>query len=74
MEPDSISKIPKLQNLKKVNKKSEGLGDSIAKLTCFFMIDKLVDWFSSLFGKEDCGCDRRRQLLNEKVPYKKRKT
>lgn len=45
---------------------SKGLGDSIAKFTKFFGIDKLVKSIN-----EDCGCDKRQEYLNKLVPYKK---
>lgn len=51
-------------------KPAKGLGDSIAKLTHAFGIDKLADKIAKLFGKEDCGCERRRKGLNKLVPYK----
>ena len=47
-----------------------GLGDTIAKFTHFFGIDKLADKIAKLFGKEDCGCNRRRKKLNKIVSYK----
>ena len=55
------------------NKKSEGLGDTIAKFTNFFGIDKLADRIAKFFGKEDCGCNRRRKSLNKVVSYKNKK-
>ncbi len=54
----------------KINNKSQGLGDTVAKITHFFKIDILADRIARLFGKEDCGCDRRRKKLNKIVPYK----
>ena len=39
--------------------KSQGLGDTIAKITKFFKIDKLVKSIN-----EDCGCDKRQEYLN----------
>lgn len=53
------------------NKKSEGLGDTIAKITHFLYLDILADRIAKLFGKEDCGCSRRRKKLNKYVSYKK---
>jgi len=50
--------------------KSQGLGDTIAKFTNFFGIDKLADWVAKMFGKKDCGCNRRRKQLNKIVSYK----
>lgn len=52
---------------------SKGLGDTIAKITNFFGIDILAKKIAKLFNKEDCGCERRRNTLNKKVPYKNKK-
>lgn len=46
---------------------SEGLGDTIEKITEATGIKKLVKWIVG----EDCGCDERKQKLNEIFPYKK---
>jgi hypothetical protein len=43
-------------------KQSRGLGDTIAKVTKATGIDKLVG--------DDCGCEERRRLLNEKYSYR----
>lgn len=61
--------------MKKINpkKESKGLGDDIAKLTNLLYLDKLAKEIAKLFGQEDCGCDRRKDKLNELVPYKKEK-
>ena len=48
---------------------SQGLGDTIAKVTNFFGIDKLADAVAKLAGAQGCGCNERRQLLNELFPY-----
>jgi hypothetical protein len=47
--------------------KSEGLGDSIDKLTTKTGIKKLVEFVAG----EDCGCDQRRDRLNEIFKYKR---
>lgn len=52
-------------------KPSEGLGDTVAKVTNVLGIDKLAEGVAHLLGKEDCGCNRRREKLNEIFPYKK---
>jgi len=52
---------------------SRGLGDTIEKFTHAFGLDKLAKKVAKLFGKEDCGCTRRRDKLNEIIPYKKQK-
>lgn len=45
--------------------KSKGLGDTVDKITTATGLKKLVKMVS-----EDCGCEQRRQKLNEKFPYK----
>jgi hypothetical protein len=55
----------------KINR-SQGLGDTIAKLAKFAGFDKIADKIAKLFGKEDCGCNRRREKLNKIVPYNKK--
>ena len=52
------------------NKKSKGLGDSIEKFTKATGIKKVVDKVSEVTGK-DCGCNKRRDILNKRFPYKK---
>jgi hypothetical protein len=48
---------------------SQGLGDTIAKVTNFFGIDKVADAVAKLAGAKGCGCNERRQMLNELFPY-----
>lgn len=52
-------------------KPSEGLGDTVAKVTNALGIDKLAERVAQLAGKEDCGCKKRREKLNELFPYNK---
>ncbi len=59
--------------MQKKIKKAKGLGDTIAQITNLFGIDILADKIAKLFGKEDCGCDRRRRKLNKLLPYNKNK-
>jgi hypothetical protein len=59
--------------MQKKIEKSKGLGDTIAKFTNFTGLDILADKIAKLFGKEDCGCERRRKKLNDLVPYDKKK-
>lgn len=49
--------------------KSQGLGDTIAKVTNFFGVDKVADAVARLAGAKGCGCDERRKMLNELFPY-----
>jgi hypothetical protein len=50
---------------------SEGLGDTIAKITNTLGLDKLAEQVADVMGKEDCGCNKRRRKLNDLFPYKK---
>ena len=45
--------------------KSKGLGDTIEKVT-------KATGIKSMFEKmyKDCGCDKRKEKLNQKFPYK----
>jgi hypothetical protein len=49
--------------------KSQGIGDTIAKVTNFFGIDKVADAVAKLAGAPGCGCNERREMLNELFPY-----
>ena len=53
------------------NKKSKGLGDSIEKFTKMTGINSLVQMGNRMVGKKDCGCNKRKETLNKKFPYKK---
>ena len=48
--------------------KSKGLGDSIERITEITGIKKVVE---KVTGKKDCGCNKRKETLNKKFPYKK---
>ena len=50
---------------------TEGLGDTIAKITNTLGLDKLAEQVADVMGKEDCGCNKRRRKLNDLFPYKK---
>ena len=61
-------------NLLKFNfmeKKSKGLGDSIEKITKATGIKSIVNKVNELRGVRDCGCNKRKNRLNKKFPYKK---
>ena len=47
------------ENIKSNTEKSVGLGDTVAKITNTLGIDKVAD----------CGCNKRREKLNELFPY-----
>ena len=48
---------------------SRGLGSSIEKFTKATGIKKAVETVAKATGK-DCGCNKRKQKLNEMFPYK----
>jgi hypothetical protein len=48
---------------------SQGLGDTIAKITHYTGISKLTEVITEALGIEDCGCDRRRENLNSEYSY-----
>lgn len=43
--------------------KSKGLGDTIEKFTTATGVKKVVDTISEITGK-DCGCSKKKKLLN----------
>jgi len=51
------------------NCKSEGLGDTIAKITSATKLDKLAESIAKAAGSDDCGCAARREKLNQMFPY-----
>ena len=53
-----------------MSEKSKGLGDTIAKITHALGIDILAEKVAHAVGKEDCGCEERKNILNEMFPYK----
>jgi len=53
------------------NKRAEGLGDLVAKITHALGIAKVATKVANMVGEEDCGCEARRQALNKLVPFKK---
>ena len=50
--------------------KSKGLGASIEKFAKATRINSLVKLSSSLMGIKDCGCNKRKNWLNQAFPYK----
>jgi len=49
-------------------KKSKGLGDTVAKITKATGIKKVVDTVAKTV-KKDCGCAKRQETLNRFFPY-----
>jgi hypothetical protein len=52
------------------NEESKGLGDTVAKITHATGLDIVAEKVAKAMGKEDCGCNKRREKLNELFPYK----
>lgn len=53
-----------------MNEKSKGLGDTVAKFTKATGLDKVAEATAKAMGKEDCGCGKRKEQLNQIFPYK----
>ena len=53
----------------KPHQKLEGLGDLIAMFTYYTKLDLLTNWFFTKVLKKDCGCTRRKKVLNEKIKF-----
>ena len=51
------------------NKESKGFGDTIAKVTSALGLDKVAETVAHAVGKEDCGCNKRKEKLNDMFPY-----
>ncbi len=54
-----------------MEEKSKGLGDSIEKITKATGIKSIVNAVNKARGVKDCGCNKRKEALNKKFPYKK---
>ena len=63
---DKRSKLYKEWKKNHANK-SEGVGDTVAKITKATGIEKAVKFLAG----EDCGCDERKEILNHIFPYQK---
>ena len=51
------------------NTKSKGLGDDIERITTALKIDKVAKKIATLMGKDDCGCNKRKDTLNKLFPH-----
>jgi len=49
--------------------KSQGLGDTIEKITIATGIRRVVKYVAQV-AKKDCGCAEKKKMLNELIPYK----
>ena len=55
----------------KVKRVSRGFGDTIEKFTMATGIKTLAQASAHYLGKKDCGCNKRKEVLNKAFPYKK---
>lgn len=53
-----------------INQTDQGLGDTIARFTKATRIDRLAQKIAQAVGAKGCGCDERKDLLNEIFPYR----
>jgi hypothetical protein len=53
-------------------KEIKGLGDLVEKITESTGIKTIVDKTTELLGIEDCGCTRRREILNNLIPFQQK--
>jgi hypothetical protein len=63
-----LTKTKKQESVINENR-SAGLGDTVEKIADATGVKKVVDNIYSTIGK-DCGCNKRKQLLNKLMPYK----
>jgi hypothetical protein len=56
----------------KKQEESKGLGDTIDKITTATGIKSVVNTVTKAVGVKDCGCNKRRQTLNNLFPYNKK--
>ena len=55
----------------KESNQSKGLGDSVENFTKSTGLKSLMEISMGMMGKKDCGCNKRREWLNKRFPYKK---
>jgi len=53
--------------------KSQGLGDTVAKVFKFFYIDRLAEKIAHMLGYEECVFKIIKTTLNKLFPYTKKK-
>ena len=51
--------------------KSKGLGDTIQKITNATGLSALTNMLQEKGVIKDCGCNKRKEKLNKRFPYKK---
>jgi hypothetical protein len=51
--------------------KSKGLGDDIKKITSVTKLDKIAESIAKSLGKQDCGCSKRQERIEQNVPIRR---
>lgn len=54
-------------------RKPKGMGDVVKAITSVTGIEYMVNAMANAVGIEDCGCGKRQELLNNKIPFGKTK-
>lgn len=57
--------------MKRMAAKVQGLGDVVEAVAKVTGVKAAVDAYSNATGK-DCGCSKRRDKLNEAIPFRRR--
>ncbi len=52
-----------------VSNKSRGLGDTVEKIATNTGLNKITEAYTRV-TKKDCGCNKRKEALNNLFPYK----
>lgn len=50
---------------------SKGFGDTIEKIAHSLKLNIVAEKIARVAGKEDCGCKKRKEVLNKQFPYKR---
>ena len=59
-----------MSNLRDYVRKPRGLGDTINRFTTATGLSTLANLGAKAIGKKDCGCNKRKEVLNKAFPYK----
>lgn len=63
-------KIEETKQIQQIRVEPRGLGDLIEKITFVTGVSKVVKKVSKTIGLDDCGCNGRKDKLNEMFPFK----
>jgi hypothetical protein len=60
-----------MKRLKDIVNEHKGLGDTVESITKATGIKTAVERTTKAAGIKDCGCNKRKEKLNQMFPYKK---